>query len=55
MTAWNKGKRVGQKKAFKLEEIWRMRRALGYQLLLSPLKIESEFSLPFVFDEEFIK
>lgn len=22
MTAWNKGKHVGQKKAFKLEEIW---------------------------------
>jgi len=25
MKAWNKGKRVGQKKAFKLEEIWRIR------------------------------
>jgi integrase len=25
MTSWNKGKRVGQKKAFKLEEIWRIR------------------------------
>ncbi len=23
MSAWNKGKRVGQKKAFKLEDIWR--------------------------------
>ena len=25
MKAWNKGKRVGQKKAFKLEDIWRIR------------------------------
>lgn len=25
MTAWNKDKRVGQKKAFKLEEIWRIK------------------------------
>ena len=25
MTAWNKSKRVGQKKAFKLEEIWGVR------------------------------
>lgn len=25
MSAWNKGKRVGQKKAFKLEDIWRIR------------------------------
>ncbi len=25
MVAWNKGKRVGQKKAFKLEDIWRSR------------------------------
>lgn len=25
MAAWNKGKRVGQKKAFKLEDIWRIR------------------------------
>lgn len=25
MEAWNKGKRVGQKKAFKLEDIWRIR------------------------------
>ncbi|EAS63403.1 hypothetical protein VAS14_07514 [Photobacterium angustum S14] len=22
MSAWNKGKRIGQKKAFKLEDIW---------------------------------
>lgn len=25
MEAWNKGKRVGQKKALKLEDIWRIR------------------------------
>lgn len=25
MVVWNKGKRVGQKKAFKLEDIWRIR------------------------------
>ena len=25
MSAWNKDKCVGQKKAFKLEEIWRIR------------------------------
>lgn len=25
MKAWNKGKRVGQKKAFKLADIWRVR------------------------------
>lgn len=25
MVAWSKGKRVGQKKAFKLEDIWRVR------------------------------
>lgn len=25
MVAWNKGKRVGQKKTFKLEDIWRIR------------------------------
>jgi hypothetical protein len=25
MTAWNKGKRVEQKKVFKLEDIWRIR------------------------------
>jgi hypothetical protein len=25
MKAWNKVKRIGQKKAFKLEDIWRIR------------------------------
>ncbi len=25
MTTWNKGKRIGQQKAFKLEDIWRIR------------------------------
>lgn len=25
MEAWNKGKRIGQKKAFKLEDIWHIR------------------------------
>ncbi|MFT6928249.1 MAG: hypothetical protein ACJAZP_003899 [Psychromonas sp.] len=25
MEAWNKGKRLGQKKSFKLEDIWRIR------------------------------
>lgn len=29
MVAWNKGKRVGQKEAFKLEDIWRIRVGIG--------------------------
>jgi integrase len=47
MTAWNKGKRVGQKKAFKLEEIWRIRIRLEIenkleQLVLFNLAIDSK-------------
>ena len=47
MTAWNKGKRVGQKKAFKLEEIWRIRIRLEIerqleQLVLLNLAIDSK-------------
>lgn len=47
MTAWNKGKRVGQKKAFKLEEIWRIRIRLEIenkleQLALFNLAIDSK-------------
>lgn len=49
MTAWNKGKRVGQKKAFKLEEIWRIRIRLEIeknleQLVLFNLAIDSKLS-----------
>jgi hypothetical protein len=47
MTAWNKGKRVGQKKAFKLEEIWRIRIRLEIEnklekLVLFNLAIDSK-------------
>ena len=47
MTTWNKGKRVGQKKAFKLEEIWRIRIRLEIenkleQLALFNLAIDSK-------------
>ncbi len=47
MTAWNKGKRVGQKKAFKLEDIWRIRIRLEIehnleQLVLFNLAIDSK-------------
>lgn len=47
MTSWNKGKRVGQKKAFKLEEIWRIRIRLEIenkleQLALFNLAIDSK-------------
>ena len=47
MTAWNKDKRVGQKKAFKLEEIWRIRIRLEIenkleQLVLFNLAIDSK-------------
>lgn len=47
MKAWNKGKRVGQKKAFKLEEIWRIRIRLELenkleQLVLFNLAIDSK-------------
>jgi integrase len=47
MTAWNKDKRVGQKKAFKLEEIWRIRIRLEIenkleQLALFNLAIDSK-------------
>ena len=39
MTAWNKGKRVGQKKAFKLEEIWRIRIRLEIENKLEHLAL----------------
>ena len=47
MTAWNKGKRIGQKKAFKLEGIWRIRIRLEIkrqleQLVLFNLAIDSK-------------
>lgn len=47
MAAWNKDKRVGQKKAFKLEEIWRIRIRLEIenkleQLALFNLAIDSK-------------
>jgi len=47
MNAWNKGKRVGQKKACKLEDIWRIRIRLEIekeleQLALFNLAIDSK-------------
>jgi integrase len=47
MKAWNKGKRVGQKKAFKLEDIWRIRIRLELehnleQLVIFNLAIDSK-------------
>lgn len=47
MVAWNKGKRVGQKKAFKLEDIWRIRIRLEleerlFELVLFNLAIDSK-------------
>ncbi|MFT5759921.1 MAG: integrase [Alteromonadaceae bacterium] len=47
MTSWNKGKRVGQKKAFKLEDIWRIRIRLEIeneleQLVIFNLAIDSK-------------
>jgi hypothetical protein len=39
MTAWNKGKRVGQKKAFKLEETWRIRIRLEIENELEQLAL----------------
>ena len=39
MSAWNKGKRVGQKKAFKLEEIWRIRIRLEIENKLEHLAL----------------
>lgn len=47
MVAWNKGKRVGQKKAFKLEDIWRIRIRLEpeerlFELALFNLAIDSK-------------
>tara|TARA_B100000809_G_scaffold55182_1_gene50962 strand:+ start:185 stop:400 length:216 start_codon:yes stop_codon:yes gene_type:complete len=39
MTTWNKGKRVGQKKAFKLEEIWRIRIRLEIENKLEHLAL----------------
>jgi hypothetical protein len=47
MTAWNKDKRVGQKKAFKLEEIWHIRIRLEIenkleQLVLFNLAVDSK-------------
>ena len=39
MAAWNKGKRVGQKKAFKLEEIWRIRIRLEIEKKLEQLTL----------------
>jgi len=39
MTTWNKGKRVGQKKAFKLEEIWRIRIRLEIENKLDHLAL----------------
>ena len=39
MKAWNKGKRVGQKKAFKLEDIWRIRIRLELERRLEQLVI----------------
>lgn len=47
MSAWNKGKRVGQKKAFKLEDIWRIRIRLEleerlFELTLFNLAIDSK-------------
>lgn len=47
MSAWNKGKRVGQKKAFKLEDIWRIRIRLEleerlFELALFNLAIDSK-------------
>lgn len=39
MKAWNKGKRVGQKKAFKLEDIWRIRIRLELEKQLEQLVI----------------
>lgn len=41
MTAWNKGKHVGQKKAFKLEEIWRIRIRLEIENKLEHLALFS--------------
>ncbi len=47
MAAWNKGKRVGQKKAFKLEDIWHIRIRLEleeriFELALFNLAIDSK-------------
>jgi hypothetical protein len=47
MTTWSKGKRAGQKKAFKLEESWRIRIRLEIenkleQLALFNLAIDSK-------------
>ena len=47
MVAWNKGKRVGQKKAFKLEDIWRILIRLEleerlFELALFNLAIDSK-------------
>jgi len=39
MSAWNKDKRVGQKKAFKLEEIWRIRIRLEIENKLEHLAL----------------
>jgi hypothetical protein len=39
MTAWNKGKRVGQKKAFKLEEIWHIQIRLEIKNKLERLSL----------------
>ena len=39
MTAWNKGKRIGQKKAFKLEDIWRIRIRLELEHRLQELAL----------------
>ena len=39
MAAWNKDKRVGQKKAFKLEDIWRIRIQLEIENKLEQLAL----------------
>lgn len=39
MEAWNKGKQVGQKKAFKLEDIWRIRIRLELEERLCELAL----------------
>ena len=39
MEAWNKGKRVGQKKAFKLEDFWRIRNRLELEERLFELAL----------------
>lgn len=41
MEAWNKGLRVGQKKALKLEDIWRIRIRLELEERLEELKLRS--------------